>query len=111
MAYFDSPKNRVLWEMELKDLRKQKADFEAGRLHDYAGAQKGLHAGAELRRPVTLEQLEREEAAASKSARWEAVGPRQRDMEKSALKASERSRDAPERPRAPVLRSNNAKGR
>ena len=80
MAYFDSPKNRVLWEMELKDLRKQKADFEAGRLHDYAGAQKGLHAGAELRRPVTLEQLEREEAAASKSARREAVGPRQRDM-------------------------------
>lgn len=61
--------------------------------------------------PVTLEQLEREEAAASKSARREAVGPRQRDMEKSALKASERSRDAPERPRAPVLRSNNAKGR
>ena len=59
----------------------------------------------------TLEQLEREEAAASKSARREAVGPRQRDMEKSALKASERSRDAPERPRAPVLRSNNAKGR
>mgnify|MGYP000028549193 CR=1 FL=1 len=103
MAYFDSPKNRVLWEMELKDLRKQKADFEAGRLHDYAGA--------ELRRPVTLEQLEREEAAASKSARREATGPRQRDMEKSALKASERSRDAPERPRAPVLRSNNAKGR
>lgn len=110
MAYFDSPKNRVLWEMELKDLRKQKADFEAGRLHDYAGAQKGLHAGAELRRPVTLEQLEREEAAASKSAAGrpsaQAAG-----YGKSALKASERSRDAPERPRAPVLRSNNAKGR
>lgn len=68
MAYFDSPKNRVLWEMELKDLRKQKADFEAGRLHDYAGAQKRPPRGGGASQAGHSEQLEREEAAASKSA-------------------------------------------
>lgn len=51
MAYFDSPKNRVLWEMELKDLRKQKADFEAGRLHDYAGGRRAQAAGYGKKRP------------------------------------------------------------
>ena len=66
MAYFDSPKNRVLWEMELKDLRRQKADFAAGRLHDYTGVQKDDRGKEALRRPVTLEQLEREEASASR---------------------------------------------
>lgn len=110
MAYFDSPKNRVLWEMEMKDLRRQRADFEAGRLDDFAGAKKADRMGAELRKPVTLEQLEREEAAASKSARREAAAPKARDREKTVEKAPERSRDAPLKPRAPVLKSNHVKG-
>lgn len=31
MAYFDSTKNRALWEIELQSLRKRKADRAAGR--------------------------------------------------------------------------------
>ena len=111
MAYFDSPKNRVLWEMELKDLRKQKADFAAGRLHDYAGVQKSDRGKEALRRPVALDQLEREELKASKSNRREAAKPREMEREIHAEKAHERSRDAPSGPRAPLLKSNHIKGR
>jgi len=32
MAYFDSPKNRALWDKELANLRKIKADRAAGRV-------------------------------------------------------------------------------
>ncbi|MCD7909509.1 MAG: hypothetical protein LUH04_17870 [Clostridium sp.] len=110
MAYFDSPKNRVLWEMELKDLRRQKVDFAAGRLHDYTGVQKDDRGKEALRRPVTLEQLEREEAA-SKSNRREAAKPREREREIGPEKTRERSRDAPPGPRAPLLKSNHVKGR
>ena len=66
MAYFDSPKNRVSWEIELEELRQQKEDFAAGRLHDTGEIKRGAMAEGQHRKPVTFEQLEREEASASR---------------------------------------------
>lgn len=66
MAYFDSPKNRVKWEIELEELRQQKEDFAAGRLHDTGEIKRGAMAEGQHRKPVTFEQLEREEASASR---------------------------------------------
>ena len=63
MAYFDSPKNRVKWEIELEELRQQKEDFAAGRLHDTGEIKRGAMAEGQHRKPVTFEQLEREEAS------------------------------------------------
>lgn len=92
MAYFDSPKNKVLWEMELKDLRRRKADFEAGRLDDVGKIQKDSRMGAERRKPVTLEQLEREEAVSIKSARREKTASREKSRDMNMEKQPSRSR-------------------
>lgn len=66
MAYFDSPKNRVKWEIELEELRQQKEDFAAGRLRDTDEIRRSAMAQGQHRKPVTFEQLEREEASASR---------------------------------------------
>ena len=66
MAYFDIPKNRVKWEIELEELRQQKEDFAAGRLHDTGEIKRGAMAEGQHIKPVTFEQLEREEASASR---------------------------------------------
>ena len=66
MAYFASPKNRVKWELELEELRQQKEDFAAGRLHDTGEIKRGAMAEGQHRKPVTFEQLEGEEASASR---------------------------------------------
>ena len=66
MAYFDSPKNSGKWEIELEELRQQKEDFAAGRLHDTGEIKRGAMAEGQHRKPVTFEQLEREEASASR---------------------------------------------
>ena len=55
MAYFDSPKNRVKWEIELEELRQQKEDFAAGRLHDTGEIKRGAMAEGQHRKPVTFE--------------------------------------------------------
>ena len=53
MAYFDSPKNRVKWEIELEELRQQKEDFAAGRLHDTGEIKRGAMAEGQHRKPVS----------------------------------------------------------
>ncbi|MFR3754476.1 MAG: hypothetical protein ACLTW9_23405 [Enterocloster sp.] len=53
MAYFDSPKNRVKWEIELEELRQQKEDFAAGRLHD-TGEIKRRHGGGTAQKTCYL---------------------------------------------------------
>ncbi|MCC8027665.1 MAG: hypothetical protein LIP16_20465 [Clostridium sp.] len=65
MAYFDSPKNRVKWEIELEELRQKKEDFAAGRLSDADEIKRSAAAEGRHRIPVTFEGLEREEALAS----------------------------------------------
>lgn len=88
MAYFDSPKNRVKWEIELEELRQQKEDFAAGRLLDTKEIKRGAMAEGQHRKPVTLEQLEREEASVSRKRETGS-----RDM--SAGKKREVSKPAP----------------
>lgn len=63
MAYFDSPKNRVMWDVELGKLRKEKADFAAGKQKDRKEkARTSRETEIGHRKPVTLAQLEKEEA-------------------------------------------------
>lgn len=88
MAYFDSPKNRVKWEIELGELRQQKEDFAAGRLHDTDELKRSAMAEGQHRKSVTFEQLEREEASVSRKR--EAGG---RDM--SSGKKREASKPSP----------------
>lgn len=106
MAYFDSPKNKVLWEMELKELRKQREDFAAGKLVDIDELQKSRQMGAEHRKPVTMEQLEKEEHLASASRREAKASPG-REMGTEPA----RSRENPIKSRTPVLKAKSLKGR
>lgn len=112
MAYFDSPKNRVLWEMELKDLRRQRADFEAGKLEDFTGSQMSADEDRIHRKPVSLEHLEKEEAI-SVSARRAARPTREREMGKTMERgqpAPQRSREAALKPRTPQMKAKIGKG-
>lgn len=104
MAYFDSPKNRVMWEVELGKLRKEKEDFAAGRRKDTKEkARVSRAAEASHRKPVTLEQLEKEEAMEAgrkKDRKAEPNRRKERDLSKERTKAGEAK--AKERP-APSL--------
>lgn len=89
MAYFDSPKNRAIWEVELGKLRKEKADFAAGKQRDTREkARTSRKAEASRRRPVTLQQLEKEEAMEAGRIRKENPDRRrERELSKSTQKA------------------------
>lgn len=104
MAYFDSPKNRVMWEVELGKLRKEKEDFASGKRKDtMEKARVSRAAEASHRKPVTLEQLEKEEAMESgrkKDRKAEMNKRKERDISKDRTKSSEAK--AKERP-APSL--------
>lgn len=94
MAYFDSPKNRVMWEVELGKLRKEKEDFAAGRRKDTKEKVKTSRAAeASHRKPVTLEQLEKEEAMESgRKTRGRKAEPNKKkelDMAKEQAKTKE----------------------
>lgn len=71
MGYFDSTKNRALWEIRLTELRKERAAREAG-----GGAGVGMTQDQPQAKPanpsrvrVTYQQLLREEAQASEKAK------------------------------------------
>lgn len=88
MAYFDSSKNKALWEIELQALRKAKADRQAGKT---TGEVKKEAAPMALgRQPVkmTYADLLKEEAASVKKApkREHAAMQRDKQMQKSAEK-------------------------
>lgn len=94
MAYFDSPKNRVMWEVELGKLRKEKEDFATGRRKDIKEKAKTSRAAeASHRKPVTLEQLEKEEAMESgrktRDRKLESGKKKERDMSKDRTKVKE----------------------
>lgn len=107
MAYFDSPKNRVIWEVELGRLRKEKEDFAAGRRKDTKEkARTSLAAEASHRKPVTLEQLEKEEAMESgrktRAGKAEPSKKKEQDMSKDRAKAKEQK--APSLQRKPPVK-------
>lgn len=89
MAYFDSPKNRAIWEAELEDLRKMKADFTAGKLPDTSLREAEKNRDEIHRKPVSYEQLVKEEAQASAPSRKPRAESMERKQEKNRTKAPE----------------------
>lgn len=87
MAYFDSPKNKAIWEAELGDLRKMKADFAAGKVPDPGFARVEKNRDEIHRKPVSYEQLVKEEALASAPARKPRAETMERKTEKAHTKA------------------------
>lgn len=75
MAYFDSSKNRALWEIELAALKKERAAREAGRRG--AAAEQVVQKRTLGREPVrmTYQDLLREEAEASRKMTSRREGP------------------------------------
>lgn len=92
MAYFDSPKNRALWDKELNELRKEKEarakghgrhnfqgskpqemqrmqpSFESSDVNEKAFAQEAVYSGP-MRERTSYRQLLAEEAASVRAAR------------------------------------------
>ena len=102
MAYFDSPKNRVMWEVELGKLRKEKEDFAAGRRKDTKEkARNSRAAEASHRKPVTLEQLEKEEAMESGRKKKDR---KERDLSKDRTRAKEKEKKAPSLQKKPPVK-------
>lgn len=100
MAYFDSSKNRALWEIELQELKRQRADRQAGKTSGIVKREpvKTLTG----REPVKMSyaDLLKEEAAAGKhspkrerTAQREKQRERQREQEREQekKKTAERS--------------------
>lgn len=107
MAYFDSPKNRVMWEVELGKLRKEKEDFASGKHKDTKEKSRVSRAAeASHRKPVTLEQLEKEEAmeagSKKKDRKAELNKRKERDLSKDRAKVKEST--APSLQKKPPLK-------
>ena len=67
MGYFDSTKNRALWEIELQNLRKLRAERASGKHMTAEPAVARVLTGKEPVR-MTYQELLREEAAASQKS-------------------------------------------
>lgn len=68
MAYFDSSKNRALWEIRLKELRAERAAREAGEEKIPTRMERGP-APSPVRIPVTYKELLAEELQAVQNRR------------------------------------------
>lgn len=96
MGYFDSQKNRALWEIELQNLRKLRAERAAGKhMTAERAAQKQLTGKEPVR--MTYQELLKEEAAATQKtsrkerhAAMEAAKERQKETPKKEARAYER---------------------
>lgn len=89
MGYFDSNKNRALWEIELQNLKKLRAERAAGKHVTVERTVTHVLSGKEPVR-MTYAELLKEEAAAQKApkkerqAAMEAAKTRQREMQNEA---------------------------
>ena len=95
MGYFDSTKNRALWEIELQNLRKLRAERASGK-HVTAGPAVTKVTGKEPVR-MTYQELLKEEAAAvqkapkkERQAAMEAAKERQKETPKKEARAYEK---------------------
>ena len=86
MAYFDSSKNRALWEIRLGELRKARAMRESGLTEEsfQEETQKEMTSGTRIR--ITYQELLREEAMASEKNRG-------REREMARERAREQTRE------------------
>lgn len=64
MAYFDSKKNRALWEIELQGLRKEKAERAAGKVPQCIARTEKLHGHDRQVIRTSYKELLREESLA-----------------------------------------------
>lgn len=95
MAYFDSPKNRAIWERELRGLRAEKERRAREGYTPNEARSKAAQVKKEenpFRRRTSLKELERQEQEARK-ARRAARPARQRGMERQ--REPERRRQEP----------------
>ena len=74
MGYFDSSKNRALWEIRLSELRKEREARQAGKTEPIAAdvAQKQVKSATRV--PISYQELLKQEAMASESKRRERGG-------------------------------------
>ena len=96
MGYFDSTKNRALWEIELQNLRKLRAERASGKqvVADQAPARQ-LSGKAPVR--MTYQELLKEEAAAARKSpnkerqmAMEALKEKQKEKQKEPVKKEAR---------------------
>ena len=86
MRYFDSPKNRALWEREMKELRAERERGEQKGFVPEAAEQKVREVKNVYRRKISLKELERQELAVSGKSR-EHTSVRMRTQMKKREKA------------------------
>lgn len=94
MGYFDSTKNKALWEIRLKELRKERAAREAGgggNLHRET-AQKQAPSVTRVR--VSYQELLKEEAKASERNKKKASAEHSRERSRDRERGQERQREA-----------------
>lgn len=91
MAYFDSSKNRALWEIRLGQLRKERAARESGIAGDGLDArtEEAKMAGA-VRIPVSYQELLRREAAETGKRQEQKARARTKDHARTWERTAER---------------------
>lgn len=95
MAYFDSSKNRALWEIRLGELRKKRALRESGMESTFTEESKQEKtAGTRVR--ITYEELLKEEAMASEKNKGRERPAREMARERTREPAREREATANE---------------
>ena len=89
MGYFDSSKNRALWEIELQNLRKLREERASGK-HVAVEQTAGRHLTGKEPVRMTYQDLLREEAAATQKS------PK-KDRQMAMEAAKERQKDTPKK--------------
>lgn len=100
MAYFDSSKNRALWEIELQGLKKARADRQAGKTSGEVKKEAVKEKTGKEPVKMNYAELLKEEAAVSRknpkrersAAHMEKQREKQIEAEKEAQKKAEKGR-------------------
>lgn len=90
MAYFDSSKNRALWEIRLGQLRRERQLREQGGTGDAFAEEAGKEMVSRTRVPVSYQELLKEEAMASEKQKGRERGAREMDREKAMAQNREK---------------------
>ena len=90
MAYFDSSKNRALWEIRLGELRKEREERQAGGTGTAFEEQAQKEMSGATRVRITYEELLKEEAMASEKNKGKERGTRQIGKEKGNIQEREK---------------------
>lgn len=91
MGYFDSSKNRALWEIRLGELRKEREARQAGGKESVSAEPVQKQAKSATRIPISYQELLKQEAMASEQKKRERGGA-ERVREKQ--KAEEHKKEA-----------------